>query len=157
MPTISTCLTYATQAEEAVNHYLSIFDGKIVKTMRVGDGSPLPGGAVISVTFELFGQTIIALNAGASFGFAAGMSLFVTCDTQDEIDRYWSKLLEGGGKEVRCGWITDKFGVSWQIVPKALADMLTSKDSAKAKRAMEAMMQMQKLDVAALQRAYDGA
>jgi predicted 3-demethylubiquinone-9 3-methyltransferase (glyoxalase superfamily) len=107
MPTISTCLTYATQAEEAVNHYLSVFDGRISSTMRAGEGGPLPAGSAMSVTFELFGQTIIALNAGATFGFTPGMSLFVTCDTQEEIDRYWSKLLAAGAKEVQCGWITD--------------------------------------------------
>ena len=156
MPKISTCLTYATQAEEAANHYVSVFDGKIGNVMRVGEGAPLPAGSVITATFELFGETFMALNSGASFGFTAGMSLFVTCDTQAEIDRYWSKLLEGGGKEVRCGWITDKFGVSWQIVPKILPELLGDKDKAKAKRAMEAMIGMQKLDIAALKRAHEG-
>jgi predicted 3-demethylubiquinone-9 3-methyltransferase (glyoxalase superfamily) len=156
MPEITTFLTYNNQAEEAVRHYLSTFEnGKIVSTMRMGDAGPAPG-AVLSVTFELFGKTFIALNGGPTFTFAQGISLFVTCDTQAEIDRYWSKLTADGGKEVQCGWLVDKFGVSWQIVPKALGNMLAAKDAAKAGRAMQAMMQMKKLDIAALQRAYDG-
>ena len=151
MPDITTFLTYDNQAEEAVRHYVSIFeDGKILSTM------PGPGGSVMSVTFELFGKRFIALNGGPSFSFSQGISLFVGCDTQAEIDRYWSKLTEGGGKEMPCGWLTDKFGVSWQIVPKKLGDLLGGKDPAKSGRAVQAMLKMKKLDLAALQRAYDG-
>jgi predicted 3-demethylubiquinone-9 3-methyltransferase (glyoxalase superfamily) len=157
MPEITTFLTYNNQAEEAAQHYLSVFErGRIVSTMRNSESATGATGAVLSVTFELFGKTFIALNGGPSFAFSPGISLFVTCDTQAEIDRYWSKLLEGGAKEVQCGWITDRFGVSWQIVPKVLGDMISDKDAAKADRAMRAMMQMKKLDIAALRKAYDG-
>jgi predicted 3-demethylubiquinone-9 3-methyltransferase (glyoxalase superfamily) len=157
MPEITTFLTYDHQAEEAVRHYLSIFEnGKIVSTMRMPEGGPGPAGSVLAVTFELLGQTFHALNGGPSFTFTQGFSLFVSCDTQAEIDRYWSKLTEGG-KEVQCGWLVDKFGVSWQIVPRVLMPMLTDKDRAKASRAMQAMMQMKKFDIAALKRAHEGA
>jgi predicted 3-demethylubiquinone-9 3-methyltransferase (glyoxalase superfamily) len=156
MPKITTFLTYNDKAEEAVRHYLSIFDGKIMSEMRAGEGGPGPKGAVFSLTFELLGQTFIALNGGPSFKFAEGISLFVSCDTQAEIDRYWTKLIEGGGKEVQCGWLVDRFGVSWQIVPKVLGELIGDKDPAKAGRAMKAMMQMKKLDIATLQRAHDG-
>ncbi len=151
MPQITTFLTYNNQAEEAVRHYLSVFEeGRIVGTMSG------PNGSVLSVTFELFGRPFIALNGGPSFTFSQGISLFVGCDTQAEIDRYWTRLVEDGGKEVQCGWLVDKFGVSWQIIPKALGEMLGDKDAAKAGRAMQAMMKMKKLDVAVLKRAYDG-
>jgi predicted 3-demethylubiquinone-9 3-methyltransferase (glyoxalase superfamily) len=157
MPEITTFLTYNNQAEEAVRHYLAIFEnGKILDTMRYGDAGPGPKGSVLTLTFELFGQTFIALNGGPSFTFTQGISLFVRCDTQAEIDRYWTKLTEGGGKEIQCGWLVDKFGVSWQIVPKVLGDMIGDKDTAKAGRAMQAMMQMKKLDIATLKRAYEG-
>lgn len=153
---ITTFLTFDDKAEEAATHYVSIFDGKIVDTMRVGEGAPLPKGTVLSVTFELFGQQLVALNGGPSFTFSQGMSLFVECETQPELDAYWSKLTANGGKEVQCGWLVDKFGVSWQIVPKVLMAMMTDEDAAKAGRTMRAMMQMKKLDIAALKRAYDG-
>lgn len=152
MPEITTFLTYDDKAEEAANHYVSIFDGKIVSTMRAGG----PGSAkVVSVTFEILGKTFIAMNGGPTFTFGSGISLFVACDTQEEIDRYWAKLTEGG-KEVRCGWLVDRFGVSWQIVPKTLGAMLGDPDPSKAGRAAQAMMKMQKLDIAALTRAYEG-
>ena len=145
---ITTFLTYAAQAEEAAKHYTSIFDGKIVSTMG-------PPGKAVSVTFELFGQMYIALNGGPTFTFSQGMSLFVSCDTQTEIDTYWEKLTDGG-KEVQCGWLVDKFGVSWQIIPKVLGSLLGDKDPAKSGRAMQAMLKMKKLDIAALERAHAG-
>ena len=149
MPNITTFLTYDSQAEEAVRHYVSIFEGaKIVSTMRAGD-------EVFSLTFELLGQTFIALNGGPTFTFTPGISLFVSCDTQAEIDRYWARLTEGG-KEVQCGWLVDKLGVSWQIIPRILGDLLSDKDRAKADRAMQAMLKMQKLDIAELKRAHAG-
>src|SRR5687767_7373701 len=121
MSKITTFLTYDHQAEEAVRHYLSVFeDGKIVSTM------PGPNNTVMSVTFELFGQRFIALNGGPTFTFSPGISLFVSCETQAEIDRYWSKLT-AEGKPVQCGWVTDKFGVSWQIVPRVLPELLGDK------------------------------
>jgi len=149
VPNITTFLTYDSQAEEAVRHYVSIFEGaKIVSTMRAGD-------EVFSLTFELLGQTFIALNGGPTFTFTPGISLFVSCDTQAEIDRYWARLTEGG-KEVQCGWLVDKLGVSWQIIPRILGDLLSDKDRAKADRAMQAMLKMQKLDIAELKRAHAG-
>jgi predicted 3-demethylubiquinone-9 3-methyltransferase (glyoxalase superfamily) len=159
MPTITTFLTYDNQAEEAVRLYLSTFEnGRIVTTSRYPEGGPAPAGSVLSLTFELFGQTFIALNGGPSFSFTQGISLFVQCETQEQIDRYWSKLTANGaeGKEVQCGWLVDKFGLSWQIVPRILGDLLQDKDKAKAARAMAAMMKMKKLDIAALKRAHDG-
>ena len=151
MPKITTFLTYDNQAEAAARHYLSIFeDGKIVSSIAG------PGGAGLSVTFELFGQTFIALNDGPTFTFSQGISLFVHCDTQAEVDRYWSKLTEGG-KEGQCGWLVDKFGVSWQVVPNVLGELLGDKDPAKAGRAVQAMMKMKKLDIAALKRAHEGS
>lgn len=155
MPTLTTFLTYDTQAEEAAKLYTSIFDGKILSTNRYPAGGAKPEGTVLSVTFQIFGQTIVALSAGPSFTFSSGFSMFVGCDTQAEIDAYWSRLTDGG-KEVQCGWLVDKFGLSWQIVPKVLGEMLSAKDGAKAGRTMQAMMPMKKLDIAALQRAFDG-
>lgn len=151
MPTITTFLTFNDQAVEAVHHYLSIFkDGKIVSTM------PGPNDTVMGLTFELLGQTFIALNGGPSFSFNEGISLFVSVDTQEEVDRYWTKLTENGGKEVQCGWLVDKFGVSWQIVPKILPKLFGDKDREKAGRAIQAMMGMKKLDIAGLHKAFDG-
>ncbi|HYP98068.1 MAG TPA: VOC family protein [Polyangiaceae bacterium] len=153
---ITTFLTYDTQAEEAATLYTSLFGGKITDTMRYPAGGPKPEGTVLSVTFELLGQTYIALNGGPSFTFSQGFSLMVQVETQAEIDRLWNKLLENGGKAVQCGWLVDKFGVSWQIVPKQLGEMLSHKDRAKSGRAMQAMMGMQKLDLAKLQTAFEG-
>jgi len=150
MTRITTFLTYNHQAEEAARLYVSIFeDGKIL------DISPGPNGTVMSLTFELFGQRFFALNGGPSFKFSDGISLFVSCDTQAQIDHYWAKLTEGG-REVQCGWLVDKFGVSWQIIPKVLGELLGNADREKAGRALQAMLRMQKLDIAELQRAFDG-
>ena len=154
--TITTFLTYDTQAEEAAKLYTSLFDGKINEIMRHPPGGPGPEGSVLTVTFELLGQTYVALNGGPSFTFSQGFSLMVQVDTQAEIDRLWTALTANGGKEVQCGWLVDKFGVSWQIVPKQLGGMLSDKDKAKSGRAMQAMMGMQKLDLAKLQAAFDG-
>jgi predicted 3-demethylubiquinone-9 3-methyltransferase (glyoxalase superfamily) len=151
MPEITTFLTFDNQAEEAVAHYLSIFeDGKVISKI------PGPNGTVLGVTFELCGTTFMTLNGGPSFTFGNGTSLFVSCETQAEIDRYYDGLVKGGGKEIQCGWVTDKFGVTWQIVPKILGSLLSDKDRAKAGRAMQAMMGMRKLDIAALKRAFEG-
>jgi predicted 3-demethylubiquinone-9 3-methyltransferase (glyoxalase superfamily) len=157
MPEITTFLTYNNQAEEAAHHYLSVFEnGKITSTTRLPEGGPGLKGSVLSVTFELFGRPFYALNGGPSFKFTEGISLFVSCDTQAEIDRYWTRLTEDGGKEIQCGWLVDKFGVSWQIAPKVLGSMLSDSDPAKSSRAMQAMMKMKKLDIATLKRAYEG-
>ena len=153
---ITTFLTYDTQAEQAAKLYTSLFDGKITDTMRYPAGGPMAEGSVLSVTFELLGQTYIALNGGPTFTFSQGFSLMVQVDTQAEIDRLWQKLTENGGKAVQCGWLVDKFGVSWQIIPRQLGAMLSDKDRAKSGRAMQAMMTMQKLDLAKLRAAFDG-
>jgi predicted 3-demethylubiquinone-9 3-methyltransferase (glyoxalase superfamily) len=153
---ITTFLTYDTQAEEAATLYTSLFGGTIKETMRYPAGGPKPEGEVLTVTFELLGQTYIALNGGPSFTFTHGFSLMVQVDTQAEVDRLWTKLLADGGKEIQCGWLVDRFGLSWQIVPRQLGAMLADKDRAKAGRAMKAMMGMQKLDLAKLQAAFDG-
>jgi predicted 3-demethylubiquinone-9 3-methyltransferase (glyoxalase superfamily) len=150
MPTLTTFITFVDQAEEAVRYYLTVFEnGKILSSM------PGPNGKALTVEFELFGQRMVAMNGGPSFKLTQAFSLFVGCDTQAEIDRYWAKLTDGG-KEVQCGWLVDKFGLSWQIIPKSLPQLLTSKDPSKAGRAMQAMMKMVKLDIAELQRAADG-
>jgi predicted 3-demethylubiquinone-9 3-methyltransferase (glyoxalase superfamily) len=154
--TITTFLTYDTQAEEAAKLYTSLFGGTIRDTMRYPAGGPRPEGAVLSVTFELFGQTYIALNGGPTFTFGQGFSLMVQVDTQAEIDRLWQKLTENGGQESQCGWLVDKFGVSWQIVPRQLMGLLSHKDRAKSGRAMQAMMGMRKLDLHELQAAFEG-
>jgi predicted 3-demethylubiquinone-9 3-methyltransferase (glyoxalase superfamily) len=153
---ITTFLTYDTQAEEAARLYTALFDGKLGDTMRYPAGGPRPEGAVLSVTFELLGQTYIALNGGPTFTFGQGFSLMVQVETQAEIDRLWKALTDHGGKEVQCGWLVDEFGVSWQIVPKQLGGMLADKDRAKSGRAMQAMMGMKKLDLGTLQAAFEG-
>ncbi|HYP89349.1 MAG TPA: VOC family protein [Polyangiaceae bacterium] len=152
MPDINTFISYDRHTEEAVRLYLDVFEnGKVLST------SHGPDGKVFSMTFELFGKTFMAMNGGPSFTFAQGISLFVSCETQAQIDRYWSRLIADGGREVQCGWLVDKFGVSWQIIPKVLGSLLGGSDREKAGRALAAMMKMQKLDIAELQRAYDGA
>lgn len=150
------CLWFDRQAEEAADFYVRLFGGRILETRRFGPGGPLPEGTVLSVTFETMGKDFMALNGGPAFDFTPAISFFVGCDGQEEVDRLWSALLDGG-KPMRCGWITDRFGVSWQIVPRLLGRLLQDSDRAKAGRAMQAMMGMVKLDCAVLQRAYDGA
>ena len=150
MLTITPFLWFETQAEEAMNYYASIFPrAKKVAVNRAGD-------AVMSVVFELEGQKFMALNAGPLYTFTEAISFFVGCETQQEIDELWTGLTADGGSPSRCGWLKDKFGMSWQIVPNGLGQMLSDKDAAKSTRAMNAMLQMEKLDVKALQQAYDG-
>jgi predicted 3-demethylubiquinone-9 3-methyltransferase (glyoxalase superfamily) len=139
-----------------VNFYVSIFgNSKIVSTMRYGDAGPGPTGQVMSVTFQLAGQEFIALNGGPHFRFTEAISLFVDCETQEEVDGLHAKLTAGGGEGGPCGWLRDKFGLSWQIVPFQLGDMLQDKDTKKSANVMQAMMQMTKLDIKRLQDAYD--
>ena len=138
------------QAEEAASFYISVFkNSRIVNVARNGE-------AAISVTFELAGQRYIALNGGPQFKFTEAISLFINCETQQEVDELWKKLTSGGGQESRCGWLKDKYGMSWQIIPTALGKMLGDPDPAKAGRVMQAMLQMSKIDIAKLQQAYDG-
>ncbi len=149
-------LWFNDQAEEAMNHYISIFpDSKVVNVMRYGDAGPGPKGTVMSVTFQLAGREFMALNGGPQFKFTEAISLFVKCETQEEVDELWAKLSEGG-EAGPCGWLKDKYGLSWQIVPTALGEMLQDQDAEKANRVMEAMLQMSKIDIAGLRRAYEG-
>ncbi len=150
-------LTFDNQAEEAVNLYVSAFpNSRITSATRYGDGGPGSKGSVMSIAFELDGQEFMALNGGPTFKFAEGISLFVNCETQAEVDRLWEKLSEGGDGG-RCGWLKDRFGVSWQIIPAALGRMLGDRDQRKAQNVMHAMLQMKKLDIEALRQAYERA
>lgn len=156
MPKITPFLWFDDNAEEAVNFYLSVFkEGNILNTARYGEGSPGTPGSVMSITFELHGQVLTALNGGPHFKFSEAISFFVTCKDQAEVDWYWNNLCEGG-TESQCGWLKDKYGLSWQIVPEALGTFLGGPDPAGAERAMQAMLQMKKLDITALERAYNG-
>jgi len=157
MQKISPCLWFKDNAEEAAHFYTNLFkDSRIVSDMRFGDAGPGPKGAVMAVTFELEGQEFMALNGGTVFTFSPAISLFIKCGTQEEVDRLWAALGEGGEPR-QCGWISDKYGVTWQVVPVALGAMLQDKDAAKSARVMQAMMGMVKLDIAALERAYRGS
>jgi predicted 3-demethylubiquinone-9 3-methyltransferase (glyoxalase superfamily) len=150
-------LTFDNQAEEAVNLYVSTFpNARITSITRYGEGGPAPAGSVMSATFELEGQEFMALNGGPSFTFAQGFSIFVSCETQEEVDDLWEKLSAGGAKGP-CGWLTDRFGVSWQIIPTTLGQLLQDPNPQKAQAVMQAMLQMSKIDIAALRRAYEAA
>ena len=151
------CLWFDDRIEEAAKFYTSVFpDAKITHTSRYGDAGPLPKGKVLTMMFELAGQEFMGLNGGPQFKFSEAISFFVRCETQKEVDHYWTKLTADGGAESMCGWLKDKFGLSWQIVPNALPRYLTDKDAKKAERVMQAMLQMKKIDIAALDRAYAG-
>ena len=154
MKKITPCLWFDGNAEEAMNFYISIFKNfKVGEVMRYGDAGPGPKGSVLTVAFELEGQEFIALNGGPMYQFSPAVSFFVNCDTQEEIDEFWEKLSEDGQTQ-QCGWLTDKYGVTWQIVPRMLGTMLQDEDAAKSKRVMQAMLKMTKLDIALLQQAY---
>jgi predicted 3-demethylubiquinone-9 3-methyltransferase (glyoxalase superfamily) len=157
---ITPFLWFDREAEEAANFYVSIFDNSRIKTVhRYGKAGHethgMQAGSVMTVEFEIEGQPLVALNGGPHFKFTEAFSLQVSCDNQDEIDYFWSKLSEGG-QESRCGWLKDKYGLSWQIVPAVLPQLLGDADRAKSERAMSALMQMKKFDIAALQRAHSG-
>lgn len=159
---ISACLWFNDQAEEAVNLYTSLFpNSKIGNTARYDKASAevsgKPEGSVLTIEFEINGQTFTALNGGPLFKFSEAVSFVVTCDTQEEVDMYWNKLTADGGEESQCGWLKDKFGLSWQIVPKVLGEMLSDKDGVKAQRAMKAMLEMKKIDIKALEKACSQA
>jgi predicted 3-demethylubiquinone-9 3-methyltransferase (glyoxalase superfamily) len=156
MQKITPFLWFDGKAEEAVNFYVSIFkNSKVVKLTRFGEAGPGPKGSVMSATFQLDGQEFFALNGGPQFGFTPAISFFVNCETQEEVDELWDKLSAGGKKE-RCGWLKDKYGLSWQIIPSILGRLLQDKDPAKANRVMTAMLQMDKIDIKRLQQAHDG-
>ena len=153
MQKITTFLTFNDQAEEAVNFYVSTFqNSRIVSLSRSAE--PGSQGALFLATFELDGQQFMALNGGPHFSFAQGISLFVSCQTQEEIDQLWDRLSQGGEK-MKCGWLKDKFGVSWQIVPSVLGELLRGGNPGRSKRVMEALLKMDKLDIAGLTRAYE--
>ena len=160
VPSIVPCLWFDTEGEEAARFYVSVFpDSKIGRIGRyVQEGSDVHGktaGSVVTVEFELAGQRFLALNGGPQYKFDEAVSFQIHCDTQDEIDHYWEKLTDGG-KEVACGWLKDRFGLSWQVVPKVLPEMLLDPDKAKVGRVFEAFMKMTKYDIAELERAYAG-
>lgn len=155
MQKITPFLWFDNQAEEAMNFYVTIFkNSKVLSVNRYGEGGPAPKGTVMTANFQLDGQEFTALNGGPMFKFSPAISFVVHCETQAEVDEYWAKL-SAGGKENQCGWLDDKFGVSWQIVPNALIELLGAPDPAKAGRVMQAMMQMTKIDIAALKQAYE--
>lgn len=155
MQKITPFLWFDDKAEEAMNFYTSIFkDSKILSVRRYGEEGPGPKGTVMTGTFQLEGQAFYALNGGPQFTFSPAISLFVNCDTQPEIDEFWEKLSEGGEKQP-CGWLKDKYGVTWQIVPKVLGEMLDDPDTQRANRVMQAMLQMGKIDIAGLRQAYE--
>lgn len=157
MQKITPFLWFDNQAEEAANFYVSIFPNSKVKGMTHYTGEEPSGrkGAVMTVSFELDGQEFVALNGGPRFKFTEAVSFVINCETQEEIDYYWEKLTAGGGEEVQCGWLADKYGLSWQVVPSKFFDEWV-KDAAGLQRVMQVLMQMTKLDIAALQKAYDG-
>ncbi|MGA9187183.1 MAG: VOC family protein [Methanosarcina sp.] len=155
MQKITPFLWFDDKAEEAMNFYTSIFkNSKIVSIMRYGEAGPGPKGTVMSATFQLDGQEFIALNGGPEFTFSPAISFFVNCETQEEVDELWQKLQEDGEKQ-RIGWLKDKYGVSWQIIPSVLGEMLQDKDPEKSKKVMEAMLKMDKIDINTLKQAYE--
>jgi predicted 3-demethylubiquinone-9 3-methyltransferase (glyoxalase superfamily) len=155
MQKITPFLWFDGKAEEAMNFYVSIFkNSKVGRVSRYGEGGPEPKGAVMSATFQLEGQDFFALNGGPQFTFSPAVSFFVSCETQQEVDELWDKLSEGGEPQ-QCGWLKDKYGLSWQIIPSLLGKLLQDKDPEKSKRVMMAMMQMVKIDIQGLQHAYD--
>jgi predicted 3-demethylubiquinone-9 3-methyltransferase (glyoxalase superfamily) len=155
MQKITPFLWFDGKAEEAMNFYVSVFkNSKVVSVTRYGEPGPGPKGTVMSAPFQLNGQEFYALNGGPQFKFSPAISFFVHCETQEEVDELWQKLSEGGHKD-QCGWLQDKYGLSWQIVPSILGKLLQDKDRAKADRVMKAMLQMDKLDIKRLKQAYD--
>jgi predicted 3-demethylubiquinone-9 3-methyltransferase (glyoxalase superfamily) len=155
MHKVSTCLWFDNQAEEAAAFYVSLFpNSRIIDTKHYLEGTPRPAGSVMTVQFALDGAEYVALNGGPQFKFSPAISLVAYCDTQQEVDTLWRKLSDGG-QEGQCGWLADKYGVSWQVVPRALLKLLNTADNAASQRSVAAMMKMTKLDIAALQRAYE--
>jgi predicted 3-demethylubiquinone-9 3-methyltransferase (glyoxalase superfamily) len=157
MPQITTFLTFNDRAEEAVEFYTSVFeDSKVIAVSRYSEAGPGEPGTVMIATFELQGQRFTALNGGPRFKFNEAISFEIDCETQEEVDYFWESLTAGGGEESMCGWLRDKYGLSWQVVPRILGELMTDEDREKAKRVTEAMLGMRKIDIAALERAYAG-
>jgi predicted 3-demethylubiquinone-9 3-methyltransferase (glyoxalase superfamily) len=155
MQRIAPFLWFDDQAEEAMRFYVSIFkNSRVISVSRYGDAGPGPKGSVMVAVFELDGQEFLALNGGPQFTFSPAVSFLVNCNAQDEVDYFWERLSDGGEKH-QCGWLRDKYGLSWQIVPTILGELMQDKDPEKSKRVMEAMLQMQKIDIESLKRAYE--
>ena len=156
MPPVTPFLWFDTEAEEAAKFYVSIFpNSKITGVTRYGKSGPGPDGSVMTVNFELDGQRFTALNAGPQFKFTEAISFVIECQTQEDVDRYWTKLT-AGGQEVECGWLKDRYGLFWQVTPRILLEMIGDPDPAKAERVMKAMLQMKKIEIAPLKQAYEG-
>jgi predicted 3-demethylubiquinone-9 3-methyltransferase (glyoxalase superfamily) len=156
MQELSTCLWFDGQAEEAMNFYVSVFkDAKVIGVSRYGENGPMPAGTVLTATFEINGMRFTALNGGPQYHFTPAISFIIPCETQEEVDYYWEELTDGG-IEMPCAWLSDKFGISWQIVPNALMRLMSDPDKEKVGRVMAAMFQMKKIDIAALEAAYRG-
>lgn len=156
MPNVTPHLWFDKEAEEAANLYCSIFpNSRILDTHRFDNTGPSGTETVTSVTFEVAGQRVVGLNAGPHFEFNEAFSFFVECETQEEVDEYWDKLIADGGQESQCGWLKDKFGLSWQIIPKLLGELLQDEDKDRANRVMQAMLQMKKIECDALREAYE--
>ena len=152
---IRPCIVFNDRCEEAINHYVSVFpNSKILSLTRSASEAPVPEGKVLNATFQLDGREYLAFDGGPTFKFSEGFSLMVTCETQAEVDHYWTKLVADGGEEGPCGWLKDRFGLSWQIVPSVLGQLLTDSSSGNSAAALEAMLKMKKLDIAGLERAY---
>ncbi|GHJ42520.1 VOC family protein [Streptomyces sp. TS71-3] len=157
MPTITPNLWFDTQGEEAARFYVSIFpNSRITNVTHYGEAGPREAGSVLTVDFELDGQPYTAINGGPEFTFDEAISLLINCADQEEVDYYWSRLLADGGQESQCGWLKDRFGMSWQVVPAELGELISDPDGGRAQRAMKAMLGMVKIDVAALRAAADG-
>jgi predicted 3-demethylubiquinone-9 3-methyltransferase (glyoxalase superfamily) len=155
MQKITPFLWFHDRAEEAANFYVSIFkNSKVTSTSRYGDAGPGPKGSVMVVKFQLEGEEFMAINGGPTFTLSPAISFVVNCKTQEEVDEYWEKL-SAGGEKVQCGWLTDKFGLSWQVVPTILGELMADKDPVKSNRVMQAMLKMTKLDIKTLKQAYD--
>jgi predicted 3-demethylubiquinone-9 3-methyltransferase (glyoxalase superfamily) len=156
-PKITPYLWFDDDAEEAIAFYSAIFpDARVIDEQRYPEGAPGPAGTLMTATFELAGQRFVALNGGPAFDFTEAISFFIRCDSAEEVDYFWDALLADGGEPSQCGWLKDKFGLSWQVVPQKLMDYLSDPDPVKAQRVMQAMLQMSKIDVAALDAAYAG-
>ncbi len=158
MQKITPFLWFDNNAEDAIKFYCSVFkNAKVIDERRYGDAGPGPKGSFMTGTFELEGQQFMALNAGPLFKFNEAISFFVNCETQEEVDYYWEKLISGGGQPSQCGWLKDKFGLSWQIIPATLGKMLNDKNPVKANNVMQAMLKMRKIDIKKLEEAYNKA
>jgi predicted 3-demethylubiquinone-9 3-methyltransferase (glyoxalase superfamily) len=153
---ITPCLWFDNQAEEATNYYVSLFkDSEVLSVSRYGEGGPGEPGTVLVTTFRIAGLEFMALNGGPEFRFTEATSLYIDCDSQEEVDFYWNTFIEDGGEPSQCGWLKDKYGLSWQVIPSILTELLGDADRERANRVMQAMLQMTKIDVAELQAAYD--